>query len=88
MTDPTVIEAAARAIYDYDHYPMPWSNAKEERRRDYRDLAATVLAAVTPLIEAKALERAAMVADDKYDGGLGLIRGRIAAAIRALKEQP
>ena len=32
--DPTIIEAAARAIYDFDSYPMPWSRETEEKRGD------------------------------------------------------
>jgi hypothetical protein len=83
---PTIIEAAARAIYDFDHHPMQWSNAKEEKRRDYRDLAAIVLATVTPLIRAAALEEAVqrIEADDEDY----LMRMYVAAAIRTLKEQP
>ena len=63
--DPAIIEAAARAIYDFDSYPMPWSSETEEKRGDYRELAATVLAAVAPLIEdayAKKLDAAEEIA--------------------------
>ena len=65
MTDPAITEAAARAIYDFDNHPMPWSSETEEKRGDYRELAATVLAAVAPLIEdayAKKLDAAEEIA--------------------------
>ena len=86
MSDQATIEAAARAIYDFDHHPMPWSNAKEEKRRDYRDLASIVLDAATPLIRAAALEEAAKAAETRDLGDRSPQDGlaqEIAAAIRA-----
>jgi len=93
---PTILEAAARAIYDFDHYPMPWSNETEEKRGDYRELAATVLAAVAPLIEdayAKKLDAAEEIArkGNKYvqnwklleDDGSVTTLGAVAPLIRA-----
>jgi hypothetical protein len=102
MTDPAIIEAAARAlrervgiVFDDDGYYA----------------ARTVLAAVTPLIRAAdaklieeniadlvamtraaALEQAAVVAEefaaDAYSERAVNVSKEIAAAIRALKEQP
>ena len=53
MTDPTIIEVAARALAECGFYDNEATAA-----------AKTMLAAVTPLIEAAALERAAQVAHD------------------------
>ena len=94
MTDPALIEAAARAM------PSFWDDD------DKLGTARLVLTAVIPLIEAATLERAAKVAEehtvdyrcinghDRCDG-MGdrdcpyCERGSdCAAAIRALKEQP
>jgi hypothetical protein len=81
-----IIEAAARAIYDFDHYPMPWSSETEEKRGDYRELAATVLTAVAPLIRAQALEEAAQrIEADEEDY---LMRMYVAAAVRTLAGRP
>jgi hypothetical protein len=95
MTDP-IIEAAARAIYDFDSYPMPWSRETEEKRGDYRELAATILAAVAPLIEdayAKKLDAAEEIArkGNEYvqswklleDDGSVTTLGAVAPLIRA-----
>jgi hypothetical protein len=91
LTD-DVIEAAARALYDFDSYPMPWGDEIEEKRNDYRELATTVLAAVTPLIRAAALEEAARAFEPDEDGhdahSYRWTAEEIAAAIRSLKEQP
>jgi len=98
MTDPAIIEAAARALRDN----------LGTRVFEAEHAAKIVLAAVTPLIRAAALEEAAKVADAeaqeyaahsqlKAEGKQeeALIYARytimaktIAAAIRALKEQP
>jgi len=75
-TDPTIIEAAARALAC-----LPGNDDL------HRDLAERVLAAVTPPIRAAALEQAAKVAED-YDGEfeeIHMAQGDIAAGIRALK---
>jgi hypothetical protein len=78
----TIIEAARLALYDTDG----WDQDDEQK-------VHAVLAAVTPLIRAQALEQAAKVAED-YDGrGIDedhavLTCEEIAAAIRSLKEQP
>jgi hypothetical protein len=77
-TDPAIIEAAARAMSDEDAAGMdPWW---------YRNLAQSALAAVTPMIEAAALERAAKAIETEEEDYL--MRGEVVAAIRALKEQP
>jgi hypothetical protein len=74
MTDPAIIEAAARALSADDGLSF-WEPD------ELHDLARAVLAAVTPLIEAAALERAAqMVESDFYYAS----RREIIAAIRAL----
>jgi len=80
MTD-AIIEAAARAL----KIRMTYAD-------DARVLAIAVLTAVTPLIEAAALERAAKVAEDRAEKldsneawGAAV---DIATAIRALKKQP
>ena len=52
MTNPAIIEAATQAM------PSFWTE------NDKKWLVRDILAAVTPLIEAAALERAARVADD------------------------
>jgi hypothetical protein len=78
MTSDDIIEAAARAMAGY-----VWPGEDEL----HHDLAARVLAAVTPLIRAAALEEAALVAEKQpyYPAD---ICNLIAAVIRALKEQP
>jgi hypothetical protein len=70
-----IIEAAAQALAECGFY-------------DNEAIAAakTMLAAVTPLIEAEALERAAKVAEE--DEAHSWQWANVAAAIRALKEQP
>jgi len=74
MTDP-IIEAAARALQDaLGNTLLPILN---------RHVASIVLAAVSPLIRADALEEAAKVAMDHPSGSYA-----VAIAIRALKEQP
>ena len=68
-----IIEAAARALEC-----LPGDDEL------HRDLAMRVLAAVTPLIRAAALEEAAQVA-----GGYGSLDSwAIATAIRTLKSEP
>ena len=82
MSDPAIIEAAARALRDAvsDDGPVRgW--------QDYSRVATAVLAAVTPMIEAAALERAAKVAEEHHkqpDPGSGTDAYWIAAKIRAL----
>lgn len=77
MTD-DIIEVAARALQDaLGNTLLPILN---------RHIASIVLTAVTPLIRAATLEEAALrieAAEEDY-----LMRNEIAAAIRALKEQP
>jgi hypothetical protein len=75
---PTIIEAAARALHD-DPYIIVGG---EEVQR----LACSIVAAVTPLIRAAALEEVALrIEADEEDY---LMRMDVAAAIRTLKEQP
>ena len=71
-----VIEAAARALQDCGQWDSYYSE----------QMAEAVLAAVTPLIRAAALERAAQrieANDEDY-----MMRNEVAAKIRTLKEQP
>lgn len=77
--DPAIIEAAVRALLEDEDIQL-W---------DYPHIARCILAAVTPLIEAAALERAAKVAEEIQrreivnDYSFDACR-QIAAAIRAL----
>jgi hypothetical protein len=77
MTDPAIIEAAARAVCSKTY-------TSSEGWYAYTDVAEAVLAAVTPLIRAAALERAAKMAEEH----VYLSNRTVAAEIRALKEQP
>jgi hypothetical protein len=75
MTNPAIIEAAEVALD---------LNVEDISTWEIERTALAVLAAVTPLIRAAALEEAAVVAEkDVYPSNWA-----IAAAIRALKEQP
>jgi hypothetical protein len=80
MSDP-IIEAAARAL----KIRMTYAD-------DARVLAIAVLTAVAPLIRAAALEEAARAFEPDEDGhdshSYRWTVEEIAAAIRALKEQP
>jgi hypothetical protein len=82
MSDPAlipdpIIEAAARALLKHGAWDPYYSE----------QMAVAVLAAVTPLICAAALEEAAKVAESHYYApqAFTLISTEIAAAIRALK---
>jgi chromosome segregation ATPase len=80
-SDPTIIEAAARALRDESYMFFEMDEAQR--------LAGAILAAAVPLIRAAALEEAAKTVED-YDGEfeeIHMAQGDIAAAIRALKEQ-
>lgn len=85
MTDTDIIEAAAQALYEYGHHrdAYDWRHAGEPERGQAREVAAAVLAAVMPMIEARALERAAAVAEGFAADSVPSTR-KIAAAIRAL----
>jgi hypothetical protein len=83
-----IIEAAARALREIEDNPndVPiWGG-------DYRYTAERVLAAVAPLIRAAALEEAAALietyGEDYPSEGDWLMRGDVAAKLRAMKEQP
>jgi hypothetical protein len=82
MSD-AIIEAAARAMAGY-----VWPGEDEL----HCDLAMRVLAAVAPLIRAAALEEAAALietfGEDYPSDGDWLMRGDVAAKLRAMKEQP
>lgn len=83
MSEALIIEAIAQALYNESH--MLYSNEEEQR------IGRAILTAITPLIEAAALERAAKVAE-KHTGWPATVpeqwaREEVAAAIRALKEQ-
>jgi hypothetical protein len=91
MTDQAIIEAAARALEKF-RQSLVFSP-------DAESVAKVVLAAVTPMIRADTLEEAAQLADDEdgkywYAGehrNMVMLQQHgyeIAAAIRALKEQP
>ena len=86
MTSPTIIEAAEKALQDFPHEHIIAD--------DYSYMAEALIAAVTPLIRAAALEEAAKVAEDQPSAPLKIgapqtwIKQQIAAAIRTLKEQP
>jgi hypothetical protein len=81
MTDPAIIKAVARALCVHaTGGERTWGFERE--REHYLKLAEAVLAAVTPLIEIAALERAAKGAED-CDGAY-TTRERVAAAIRTL----
>ena len=80
MTDPAIIEAAARALGQTDA-DNNWEEIPFNDREWYRELAMCVLVKVTPMIEAAALERAAQVAEE-YHTAKGA-----ADAIRALKQE-
>ena len=94
MTNPAIIEAAARVLFERD-MPGSWDHIEdykhwtaEDERDEYRETAAAVLAAVTPLIEAAALERAAKSFEDEEEldaDSAWLSRREIAASLRALK---
>jgi hypothetical protein len=85
MTDPAIIEAAARALEDRWNnnrptggtYPFPLSTG---------EALQAIVAAVTPLIRAAALEQAAVIIEN--DDGYSSSTAELAAHIRALKEQP
>ena len=81
MTDPAIVEAAARAIGCTDEDNV-WEEIPFDNREWYRELAMCVLVKVTPMIEAAALERAAKVAMDHPSGSY-----QVATAIRALKQE-
>jgi hypothetical protein len=79
-----IIEAAARAL-EADDYRYCWGTTSPDPDY-YPHIVRCVLAAVTPLIRAAALEEAAQrIEADEEDY---LVRNEVAAAIRALKEQP
>jgi hypothetical protein len=60
---PAIIEAAARALRDANIYDAPvW--------KTYHQMASAILAAVTPLIEAAALERADIITDAMIDAAI------------------
>jgi hypothetical protein len=70
MTDPAIIEAAARAVSAAYLKEITWEDQEEIGRTFYRNLAKVVLAAVTPLIEAAALERADIITDAMIDAAI------------------
>lgn len=84
--DPAIVEAVARALLTH---PLGETD-DPEMRESFQALAEHVVTAAAPLIEAAALEKAAKVADDHRSWlGEETTHGmRIAAAIRAMKEQP
>jgi hypothetical protein len=78
MTDPALIEAAAQSLFAAACPHLRW-NLRPEVHDRYRNMAR----AVTPMIEAAALERAAKVAEE--EGSDFDTCNEIAAAIRSLK---
>ena len=89
--DPTIIEAAVRAMCDAADLSSFWSDGDEAWR-----VATAIVSAVAPMIRAQVLEEAAKVAEDYYRIAASRwpkpsylpITDQIAAALRALKEQP
>jgi len=83
MSDPDIIEAAARAVRK--------AAAGDLGEQDSLLLATAALTAAKPLIRAAALEEAAKVAEN-YPAAMNTAAAwdvaAIAAAVRALKEQP
>jgi hypothetical protein len=88
----SVIDVAAQTLKDAADLSAFWDDEVETRR-----VAQAVLAAVTPLIRTQALEEAAVVAEgqpthypdaDFSSTPHRFVKDQIAAAIRALKEQP
>ena len=79
MTDPAIIEAAERALDQ---------NVEDISTREIESAAIAVLAAVTPRIEATALEKAAKVADDYYHPGAGNNPYAVQRDIVGVKVQP
>jgi hypothetical protein len=65
VTNPDIIiEAAARAMANRSVLLRTWDTTPESSREWYREIAEVALAAVTPLIEANALEAAAKLVDE------------------------
>ena len=65
MTDPAIIEAAARALHQDDWgVDKPWESSGAEDMDNYRNIARVLIPAVTPRIEAAALEKAAKVTEE------------------------
>jgi len=79
MTNPAIMDAVTRTLREMDIHRSITADY------GYGYVANTILAAVTPLIRAAALEEAAVVAED---ADLPVISLHIAAGIRALKEHP
>jgi hypothetical protein len=85
----SVINVAAQTLKDAADLSAFWDDEVETRR-----VAQAVLAAVAPLIRAAALEEAAKVAENQPSAPLKIgapqtwIKQQIAAALRAIKEQP
>ena len=82
MTDPAIIEAAARALQEETY------NYHSSQGELYRKLARAALSVAAPFIEAAALERAAQAFEPDEDGhdahNYRWKVKEIAAAIRAL----
>jgi len=85
-SDPAIIEAAARVLESLDDDSCGLDDCADWYQDKLRQQAEAILAAVTPLIRAAALEEAAVVAED--EDGWPRTTAEIAAAIRAIKEQP
>lgn len=93
VSHPAIIEAAAQALEDC------WNNNRATGAEPFPlstgEALQAILTAVTPLIEAATLERAAKVAEEQTyypDTNIGMrqqwVKDQIATKIRALKEQP
>lgn len=84
-TDPAIIAAAHRALRSVA-FPRELHRLQAGAVvADVDEACAAILAAVTPLIEAVALERAARIADDRPDSIMKGEAREIATAIRTLK---
>jgi hypothetical protein len=84
MTD-DILEAAARALREIeDKLDLRCGDDSDAQK-----VIHALIVVVTPLIRADALEEAAKVTEDyDRDGAFAWMARDIAAAIRALKEQP
>jgi hypothetical protein len=83
-----IIEAAARALEALDDDSAGLENCADWFQDSLRQQATAVLAAVSPLIRAAALEEAAQTVETMLGRRDAYARDNIAAAIRDLKEQP
>lgn len=79
-----MIEAAARAIYEYGDDAAMWEEEVAPYwREEYMGQATAALSAVLPMVRAAVVEECAKVAE-AHNAGYIVSRDEIASAIRAL----